>query len=180
VVVYARLIWPHAVTWQDLGLRPLPLGRLITVGMTVGLLGFILTVLVELALSQFGLRPNQSEQFRFVRSGGPIGLAVVLLLGSVTAPFAEELFFRGVLFGLLRRRQPVWVAYAVSSGLFAAAHLVPARMNASQMAGLAVGIFVLGMLLAWTYQHTGSLFPSMVAHGLNNATSLVLLYSFVA
>ncbi len=180
VVVYARLIWPKAVTWLDLGLRPLALGRIVGVGLTVGLLGFILTVLVELVLSQFGLRPNQSEQFGFVRSGGPVGLAVVLLLGSVTAPFAEELFFRGVLFGLLRRRHRVWVAYVVSSGLFAAAHLVPARMNASQMAGLAVGVFVLGTLLAWTYQRTGSLFPGMVAHGLNNGTSLVLLYSFAA
>jgi hypothetical protein len=135
-------------------------------------------VLVELLLAQIGLRPNQFEQFNFVRSGGTLGLVVVLVLGSVTAPFAEELFFRGVLFGLLRRRQPLLVAYLVSGALFAAAHLVPARMNAAQMAGLAIGIFFLGSLLAWTYQRTGSLYPGMLAHALNNATGLILLYSF--
>jgi len=180
IVVYGRLIWPRAVTWQELGLQPLPLTRIVNVGVTVGLLGFLGTVLVELALSQIGLRPNQFEQFGFVHTGGPLGLAVVLLLGSVTAPFAEELFFRGVLFGLLRRRQPLVLAYLVSGALFAAAHLTPGRMNPAEMAGLAIGIFVLGSLLAWTYQRTGSLYPSMVAHALNNATGLILLYAFEA
>ena len=89
----------------------------------------------------------------------------------------EELFFRGMLFGLYRRRQPLWVAYVVSGLLFASLHLVPMLMNPSQMAGLGIGIFVLGTLLAWVYQRTGSLYPSIVAHAVNNATGLVLLYT---
>ncbi|HYW86704.1 MAG TPA: type II CAAX endopeptidase family protein [Chloroflexota bacterium] len=180
LVVYARLVRPRAVTWRELGLRPLPLQRILSVGVTVGLLGLMLTVTVELLLSQIGLRPNQFEQFEFVRGSGTLGLAVVLLLGSVSAPIAEELFFRGVLFGLLKRRQPLVLAYLVSGGLFAAAHLVPARMTPAQMAGLAIGIFVLGTLLAWTYERTGSLYPGMLAHALNNATGLILLYAVQA
>jgi uncharacterized protein len=176
LVVCARLVWPRAATWRELGLQALPLQRIISVGVTVGLLGLMLTVTVELLLSQIGLRPNQFEQFDFVRGSGTLGLAVVLFLGSVSAPIAEELFFRGVLFGLLKRRQPLVLAYLVSGGLFAAAHLVPARMTPGQMAGLAIGIFVLGTLLAWTYERTGSLYPGMLAHALNNATGLILLY----
>ena len=178
VVVFARLIGPGAVSWQQIGLRPLPLTRIVSVGVAVGLVGLLLTITAQLLLSQIGLRPNQFEQFDFVRRGGPLGLAVVLLLGSITAPFVEELFFRGVLFGLVRRRRSLLEAYVVSGALFAAAHLVPARMNAAQMAGLAIGIFVLGSVLAWAYQRTGSLYPGMLAHALNNATGLILLYSF--
>jgi uncharacterized protein len=178
VVLFARLVLPGAVSWQELGLRPLPIERAVRVGLSMAMLGLASTITLELVLTQIGLRPNQFEQFGFVRSGGQQGLLVVLFLAAGSAPFAEELFFRGFIFGLYRRRQPLWLAYIVSGGLFAAAHVMPTKMNVAQMAGLAIGIFVLGTLLAWTYQRTGSLYPGMVAHALNNATGLILLYSF--
>jgi uncharacterized protein len=175
--IYLRLILPRVVTWQELGLCALPLDRVLRVGLTMGLVGLLLTVFVELLLSQIGLRPNQFEQFDFVRSAGTAGFVLVLILAAIVAPLVEELFFRGFLFGLYRRRQPLWLAYGASGALFAAAHVMPTRMNTAQMAGLAIGILILGTLLAWTYQRTGSLLPSIVAHALNNATGLVLLYS---
>jgi membrane protease YdiL (CAAX protease family) len=156
----------------------MPLDRLLRVGLATGLFGLILTVVLQLILQQFGLRSNQMQQFDFIRSASPLAFAFVLLSAAVTAPFVEELFFRGMLFGLYRRRQPLWVAYVVSGLLFASLHLVPMVMNPSQMAGLGIGIFVLGTLLAWVYQRTGSLYPSILAHSVNNATGLVLLYSF--
>jgi membrane protease YdiL (CAAX protease family) len=177
LVVYARFVAPGAVSWQELGLRPMSLDRVLRVGLTTGLVGLIMTVVLQLILQQVGLRANQVEQFDFVRSAGTAGFALVLTSAAVTAPFVEELFFRGMLFGLLRRRHQPWVAYVVSGVLFAALHLVPMVMNPAQMAGLGIGIFALGTLLAWTYQRTGSLYPSMVAHAVNNATGLVLLYT---
>jgi membrane protease YdiL (CAAX protease family) len=111
---------------------------------------------------------------------GPPTLLGVVVLGLalvVLAPITEELFFRGFLFGLYRRRQPLWVAYVVSGLLFTVLHLEPTRMNVQQMAGLAVGIFLLSTILAWLYQHTGSLYPGMLAHAVNNATGLILFYA---
>ena len=32
-------------------------------------------------------------------------------------------------------------------------------------------------MLAWLYEHTGSLYPSIVAHAVNNATGLILYYA---
>ena len=32
-------------------------------------------------------------------------------------------------------------------------------------------------VLAWLYQHTGGLYPSIVAHAVNNATGLILFYA---
>ena len=32
-------------------------------------------------------------------------------------------------------------------------------------------------MLAWLYQHTGGLYPSIVAHAVNNATGLILFYA---
>jgi membrane protease YdiL (CAAX protease family) len=50
-------------------------------------------------------------------------------------------------------------------------------MSVSQMAGLSVGIFLLALLLAWLYERTGSLYPGMLAHAVNNATGLILFYA---
>jgi len=177
LVVYVRLVWPRAVTWQELGLRAMPVLQAIGFGLAIGLLAIVCNVVVGLTLSALGLRPNQSEEFEFVRAAGPNGLLVVLVLACVTAPFVEELFFRGFVFGLYRRRQPLWVAYVISGAIFAVAHVMPMRMNLQQAAGLAIGIFVLGTILSATYQRTGSLWPGMVAHAVNNATGILALYA---
>ena len=174
LVVYARLIAPGAVSWQELGLRWLPLERIVRVGLIAGLVGLVLSAIVSGLLSQIGLRPNQLDQLQFVRDEPPAVFLLILFSVAVSAPFTEELFFRGFLFGLYRRRQPLWVAYAVPGVIFALLHLEPGRMNLAQMAGLAIGIFGLGMLLTWVYQRTGSLYPGMLAHVVNNATGLFL------
>jgi membrane protease YdiL (CAAX protease family) len=175
--VYLRLIMPGAVTWTELGLRPLRWDYLLRMGLGAGLAGLIVVDVIGTLLSQVGLRSNQLEQFDFILSEGPLAFGLLLFAAGVLAPFVEELFFRGFLFGLYRRRQPLWVAYLVSSVLFTLLHLEPTRMNVPQMAGLSVGIFLLAMLLAWLYQHTGSLYPGILAHAVNNATGLILFYA---
>ena len=178
VIVYVRLIMPGALTWRDLGLRPLPLDYTLRMGLAAGLGGLVVIDAIGTFLTQFGLRPNQMDQFEFVLSEGPLSFALLLIAAAVIAPFVEELFFRGFLFGVYRRKQPVWLAYVVSSVLFTILHLEPNRMNVSQMAALSVGIFLLALILTWVYDHTGSLYPGMIAHAINNATGLILFYSF--
>jgi membrane protease YdiL (CAAX protease family) len=112
-----------------------------------------------------------------VLSEGPVAFALLLVLAGIVAPFVEELFFRGFVFGFYRRRQALWVAYVVSSVLFTVLHLDPSKMNVQQMGGLSVGIFLLALLLAWLYQHTGSLYPGILAHALNNSTAVILFYA---
>jgi len=176
LVVYARRIWPRALTWQDLGLRPLPLERVLRVGTYTGVAVLLLTILVSLALSRLDLRPNQLDQYGFVRQAGTPGLIVVLVLVAIAAPIAEELFFRGFLFGLYRRRQPRWLAYVVSVAAFGIAHVMPTRMNPQQALGLVIAIVLLGTILTWTYDHTGSLYPGMLAHAINNSVGVLALY----
>lgn len=178
IFIYLRLIMPGALTWSDLGLKPLPIDYILKMGVAAGIAGLIVIGAIGGVLSQFGLGSNQLEQFQFILQQGPLALVVFLIAAAVVAPFVEELFFRGFLFGVYARRQPVWLAYVVSSLLFTILHLEPNRMNVQQMIGLSVGIFVLALLLAWLYHHTGSLYPGMVAHALNNATAALLFYGF--
>ena len=78
------------------------------------------------------------------------------------------MFFRGYVFRTFARdRGRVW-AYTYSAALFSVTH---ANLSA------AVPIFVLGLMLAYIFERSGSLIPGIVAHGVNNAIAFGLLYA---
>lgn len=100
--------------------------------------------------------------------GGFVGL---LIMAGIVAPFVEEIVFRGLLYGWLRARFGVNSGIALSSAGFALAHGIPILMPA---------LFVHGAILAMVYQRSGSLWPSVIVHGLFNAVMIVALYAAVA
>ncbi|MCA1646507.1 MAG: CPBP family intramembrane metalloprotease [Chloroflexi bacterium] len=174
--VYIRLVMPGAVTWTELGLRPLGLDYVVRMGLAAGLAGLVVIDIIGTLLAQVGLRPNQLEQFQFVLNEGPLAFVILLIAAGIVAPVVEEIFFRGFIFGLHRRRHPLWQAYLLAAVLFTVLHNDPSRMNLPQMAGLSIGICLLAVMLAWLYQRTGSLYPGILAHAVNNATGLILFY----
>jgi membrane protease YdiL (CAAX protease family) len=93
-----------------------------------------------------------------------IGFAVV-----VTAPFAEEVFFRGFLFGGLRRGLPLLPAALISGAIFAIPHLD---------VGLMVPFTAIGAILANTYQAGRTLFTAICVHFLFNFVSFMILVTF--
>lgn len=178
LVPYLRLVVPRALSWRDLGLVPQPAGSVLRAGLLAGLAAIGLAAALGAAFEQLGVRQNQLEgQFGFVRQADTVAFIVVLFQGAVAAPFVEEIFFRGFLFGLYRRRKPLWMAYLASGLLFALPHASPQVGDVLQNAALLASIFALGSLLSWTYQRTGSLYPAMVAHSLNNGLALTALYA---
>lgn len=94
----------------------------------------------------------------------PFALPLAGLLALLAAPLAEETFFRGFLFPGLRNRWGAWRA-ALASGLFFAL----LHFNV----GSIVPFTVIGMLLAWAYVLSGSLWMSIAAHFAFNAISFL-------
>ncbi len=92
-------------------------------------------------------------------------LGGLILVVVVWGPAGEELFFRGFVLPGLIRRLGVPGAIVVSSGLFAVFHVDP---------GTLVPTFLLGAALAWIYLKTGSIWPSIMAHSIQNALALWL------
>ena len=74
-------------------------------------------------------------------------------------PFTEELFFRGFLLAVLVPALGTVRAAALSSAVFAGAHLA---------LGALAPIFVTGLLLSWLYIKTRSLWPPIMAHAIQN------------
>ena len=96
-------------------------------------------------------------------------LLIVLLL----APFVEEVLFRGLVFGNLRYKSR-GLAYAVSCLLFALLHVwqfVIVRQDLTYLLVMAQYL-VPGLVLAWAYDHSGTLWTSVGLHALANALSV--------
>ena len=80
----------------------------------------------------------------------------------VVAPLFEEIFFRGFLYRILRGRMGLWPALVINGSLFGAVHLTSGGP-------LAVALIApLGFLLCLVYERSGSLYPCIALHALNN------------
>ena len=90
----------------------------------------------------------------------------LLLIGTalVIAPVAEELIFRGYIFGVLFRYVGKWWALLISAMVFAAIH--------AHIPSLA-GLFALAITLTLVYEGTGSLWAAILMHSLFNAITVV-------
>ncbi len=94
------------------------------------------------------------------------GLIIDVVFGAGLVGVVEELFFRVVLFGLLRQRLRFAYAAVLSSALFAVAHELGAWLP----------VFALGFGLAYLYEKRHSLWTNALAHGTLNAISFLLLF----
>ena len=90
-----------------------------------------------------------------------VGFFVIVLL----APFAEEVFFRGFLLPAFANRWGFFAAAIISSGLFGISHVAT---------GSIIPAFMSGMLFAWLYHRTGSLWNTTIAHGAQNALAFAV------
>ncbi len=95
-----------------------------------------------------------------------ISILIVALLPAVF----EEAIFRGALQNLLSRwiKAPVW-AIVITAIIFSAVH--------GSYDGF-VPRFVLGFILGWLFYRTGNIWVNIVAHFLNNAIGITLLYFY--
>jgi membrane protease YdiL (CAAX protease family) len=96
-------------------------------------------------------------------SGAP--LAWILVASALVPATCEELLHRGIVLPSLAARLGRPLALLVVTALFAVMHIEPARMVSATVIGLAAGILAL---------RTGSVWPSIVLHVVNNAWALLL------
>ena len=98
------------------------------------------------------------------------------LIVVVLAPFVEEVLFRGLVFGCISERSRI-VAYAVSSALFALVHVWTFALSAWDLRyfALAVQYLVPGLVFAWVFDRSGTLWSSFLLHALVNALALWLM-----
>jgi membrane protease YdiL (CAAX protease family) len=169
-ITYLRFIRPGVLTAADLGVTAADrarLPRLVGIGLLIGVGVLVISAAIQSAMRLIGVQQTQLASLECVREFPLAGFLGVVFAGGVLAPIAEELYFRGLVFGSYRRTQSPAVAYGVTSLVFAVLHLnLPALLP----------ILVLSLIFCYAYQRTGSIIPSMVGHALNNSAAFCILY----
>ncbi|HWN73374.1 MAG TPA: CPBP family intramembrane glutamic endopeptidase [Solirubrobacterales bacterium] len=106
----------------------------------------------------------EPEQKDIAEGFGPVAVQVLLIV--IAAPISEEVCFRGMLFGGLRRSLPRIPAALLAGLVFGGLH---ALTGVTAVPPLIVFGFVLSLL----YEKTGSIIPGILLHMLNNSVALL-------
>lgn len=144
-------------TWTDIGLAP--------VGWIVSTIGAGLLMTFFSQFSWFEIGQAQDTGFSPYMNGGERIIAFLVLV--ILAPIAEEVIFRGWLYGKLRARTNLVTSILITSLLFAIMHW---QWNVS------VNVFALSVVLCGMREITGTIYAGILTHMLKNGIAFFLLY----
>ena len=108
----------------------------------------------------------------FASGSSVLSRFILLIAGAVLAPIVEEVAFRGILMRALQAQLGTIWAILISSAVFAILH--------PQLPMGFLSIFALGAGFAVLYRVTGSLWPAIIAHAVNNTLVFVYLALMLA
>jgi membrane protease YdiL (CAAX protease family) len=151
------------------GIDKMPVGRSLLLGISL-LISAYPTVFAVGVLTSVLLKINPStdvqEVMRIFENATAVTQRIpIILLAVAIAPVAEELAFRGYLYGVIKRFFGAVPALLLSGILFALIHLnLPSFFP----------LLVLGWVFALAYELSGSLLVPMTMHALFNALNLIL------
>jgi len=147
----------------DFGLRPAPVWRSVRLLFAVWIGFFVTSAIWAAAL---GLKEQQTLPDELGADGSLLNALLVIVLVTVIAPLGEELFFRGFFFGALRNWHGPILAAVLSGLVFGLVHAGSAPV------GYLVPLAIFGFGLCMLYELTGSLYPAIALHALNNSIAL--------
>ncbi len=149
----------------------LGLGARITLAAVgLALLAWVIYIVLAAVLTPL-LQPDQQDVTNELGTNkdSALSIAIAGFLIVVLAPLSEELFFRGFMFASLRRSMPLWPAALIAAVVWGSLHLSGGNI------GVAIQLSVFGVILAWLYERSGTLWAPITAHALNNTIAFILL-----
>lgn len=170
--VYLMILRRRGIGMRDLGFDPVDrvwLTRAVLIGLAlIPIIGWV----VGGIQSFFEREPFTRQSAMLAPEGFSwLGAGAILLYTGILVPFAEELFFRGLLYRWLKSRWNMATATLVSSLMFGLAHVHLEAVAAS---------FIVGMVLAFVYERSRSLWTPVILHMVFNSASLFMMFALTA
>jgi uncharacterized protein len=156
VVIAMRERVPWRLALARLGLRRFERSAWVYMAAAIGVYLVFVTAYVALI--------GEPDQEDIAEAFGSLPFQILLV--AIAAPISEEVFFRGMMFGGMRRRMPMIVAAFLSAAIFGGLHA---------LTGLSAvpPLIAFGFILAVLYEKTGSIVPGILLHVLNNSVALL-------
>jgi membrane protease YdiL (CAAX protease family) len=122
-----------------------------------------------------GLDINQAQNVGFNGTYNGLQLVFIAIGLVVLPPLTEEIFFRGLLYGSLKKAVAIVPAAIITSLLFAAGHLAESA-GSGPLYIAAIDTFVLSLVLVYLREKTGGLWASIGLHAIKNGVAFASLF----
>ena len=165
IVIFYFVLVKYREKLSSLGIASVSFYKNVLSGITayVFILPILISVLIlsMLFLSAIGYKfPAQPVFDMFLEEKRNNVILFLTVFVSILGPIIEEIFFRGFLYSAVRKRFGVLFGVLLSAALFSMLH--------TNIAGFAP-IMILGILMAFLYETTGSLIAPMAVHIIHNS-----------
>ncbi|MCX7831938.1 MAG: CPBP family intramembrane metalloprotease [Actinobacteria bacterium] len=131
-------------------------------GILVWFVSFFFSQIYSIFLKELGVNLNYVQYAIFKEFNNYFEKVLALIFVGLVAPLAEEIFFRGSLFAIFRKRTGFFTSSVSSSAIFGILHgfhyFIP--------------IFFFGMLLCYLVEKTEALDAAYAAHAINNLVAV--------
>jgi membrane protease YdiL (CAAX protease family) len=148
------------------GLDRQPIWKACAIALVLTFAAFPVILVGSLLTQGFSTGPDDLQEIvKFFRGAGQGREKIAVALSAVIiAPVSEELFFRGLIYGVAKKYGGLAAAIIFNATLFAFIHgSLPAFG----------GLFALAACLTLAYEFSGTLYVPIVMHACFNATQLV-------
>lgn len=175
LAVLVLRIFKVKTTKKDLGVIDFPTWK----DILLAIAGFIIYLLfAALLTSIFSLFPwfdaEQAQDVGFNNILGTSDLIITFITLVVVAPIAEELIFRGLLYGKLRKKLTkgwgVALAIIITSVIFGLMH---GQWN------VGVNVFAMSVVMCLQRELTGTIYSGIILHMIKNAIAFYILYLMI-
>ena len=164
--VYRQTVAKYGVSLAALGFRRVSrrtIGRVATVFVPVTIAGIAINLSSQ-AVVGTGTHPSQVSVLTHGMPASAGSFVILFVLLVIMAPVAEEVFFRGFLFKLIRGRCSGLASVGSTAVAFAALHGSPTVLPWLLFMGVVFGALV---------EQTGSLYSSIMLHAMVNGLTVL-------
>lgn len=145
-------------TWTDIGLAPLGFIAATILAIAVAAVFSIIAPYIDL---------NEVQNVGYSVAMGTAERVISFLVVAVIAPIAEEIIFRGWLYGKLRSKLGMILSIFLTSLIFGLVHL---QWN------VGINVFATSIVLCGLREITGTIYSGILVHIIKNSVAFYLVY----
>lgn len=166
--IYYIALRPKKLSWSEVGVKPFSAKdwKFIILSSVLLMVG---AVIIMWLTSFIGNSWENSKTEAVQQNITVFTVLIAFISAAVISPIYEEIFYRGFVYRWLRTRVGWIGAVLLSSMIFTIVHIP--TYNAMPVN------FFSGIIFALAYERTGSIWPSVIIHGLTNGIMVLLAIS---
>jgi membrane protease YdiL (CAAX protease family) len=162
---YFLLVKPYHTTWSEVGFKPFSIKKVPWL-LLMTIICFGASVLSYIISVYLGAPESNTKTPILQEVDTWYSYFVVFIMAVIVSPLYEEIFYRGMIYGFLRKRINRTISLSINAVLFSIAHWPNWNILLLNL--------INGLLFGYVYEKTNSVYASFIVHGLINLCVLLV------